>query len=33
VGNAVIGARVADRVAVLVMGVQQNAPGGKDPDR
>jgi hypothetical protein len=24
---------VADRVAVLMMGVQQNAPGGKDPDR
>ena len=25
--------RVADRVAVLLMGVQQNAPGGKGPDR
>jgi hypothetical protein len=25
--------RVADRVAVLTMGVQQNAPGGKGPDR
>jgi hypothetical protein len=25
--------RVADRVAVPSMGVQQNAPGGKGPDR
>jgi len=25
--------RVADRVAVLMMGVQQNAPGGMGPDR
>jgi len=32
-GNAGIGTRVADRVAVLLMGVQQNAPGGKGPDR
>jgi hypothetical protein len=32
-GSAGIGIRVADRVAVLVMGVQQNAPGGKGPDR
>jgi hypothetical protein len=24
---------VTDRVVVLVMGVQQNALGGKDPDR
>ena len=28
-----IGTRVADRVVVLRIGVQQNAPGGKDPDR
>jgi hypothetical protein len=24
---------VADRAAILSMGVQQNAPGGKGPDR
>ena len=28
-----VGVRVADRVVVLAMGVQQNAPGGKGPDR
>ena len=32
-GKCVIGTRVADRVAVPSMGVQQNAPGGKGPDR
>jgi len=32
-GSAGIGTRVTDRVVVLVMGVQQNAPGGKGPDR
>jgi RNA-directed DNA polymerase len=32
-GKAGVGIRVADRVAVLTMGVQQNAPGRKGPDR
>ena len=27
------GTRVADRVVLLMIGVQQNAPGGKGPDR
>jgi hypothetical protein len=33
VGNAGAGARVADRVVLLLMDVQQNASGGKGPDR
>jgi hypothetical protein len=33
VGNGDVGTRVADRVVVLMIGVQQNAPGGKGPDR
>ena len=28
-----VGIRVADRVVLPLMGVQQNAPGGKGPDR
>jgi hypothetical protein len=31
--DTLLGTRVADRVAVLWMGVQPNAPGGKGPDR
>ena len=32
-GKCRSGIRVTDRVAVLLMGVQQNTPGGKGPDR
>ncbi len=31
-GNGFAGIRVADWVVVLMIGVQQNAPGGKGPD-
>ena len=31
--NDEAGTRVADSVVVPLIGVQQNAPGGKDPDR
>jgi len=33
VGSAGAGVRVADRVVLLLMDVQQNASGGKGPDR
>lgn len=32
-GNASIDIGVADRIVLLMIGVQQNASGGKGPDR